>query len=160
MVCGLIVWRIPIFLPKNPAYAIGLNLSSVAICSNDMFSIIICVSQNLLERLTDVFLGEKVVKLFAQKQEDNNVIFTRTGLNEKTKQMDDLLALQKLIDEEAKLIEDKQNWVTLRKSLQKKAKEEIEIRKNNSMKLKNEITDLKEDCETLTKSLNLDAKTQ
>ena len=125
-----------------------------------MFSIIICVSQNLLERLTDVFLGEKVVKLFAQKQEDNNVIFTRTGLNEKTKQMDDLLALQKLIDEEAKLIEDKQNWVTLRKSLQKKAKEEIEIRKNNSMKLKNEITDLKEDCETLTKSLNLDAKTQ
>ena len=107
-----------------------------------------------------MFLGEKVVKLFAQKQEDNNVIFTRTGLNEKTKQMDDLLALQKLIDEEAKLIEDKQNWVTLRKSLQKKAKEEIEIRKNNSMKLKNEITDLKEDCETLTKSLNLDAKTQ
>ena len=125
-----------------------------------MFPIIICVSQNLLERLTDVFLGEKVVKLFAQKQEDNNLIFTGTGLNEKTKQVDDLLTLQKLIDEEAKLIEDKQNWLTLRKGLQKKAKEEIEIRKNNSMKLKNEITDLKEDCETLTKLLNLDAKTQ
>jgi hypothetical protein len=64
------------------------------------------------------------------------------------------IVLQKLRIEEASLVEEKQNWLMLRESLQTKIKDEIELRKNNSEKLKSEITDLKLSCEEMTKALN------
>jgi hypothetical protein len=101
-----------------------------------------------------------VVKVFAKKEEDNNLTTTITLPSEPIRQIDDSEILEKLISEEAKLLDDKQNWATLKDSLEKKAKDEIELRKSSILKLKSEITDLKVSCETLTKSLNTGVQTQ
>ena len=62
--------------------------------------------------------------------------------------------LQKLRIDEGLLIEEKQNWLTLRESLQARVRDEIELRKSNAEKLKTEIADLKLSCEELTTALN------
>lgn len=64
------------------------------------------------------------------------------------------LALQRLKREEANLIQEKQDFESLKEKLLLKAKEEIETRKSNVRKLKAEITNLHVSCEELTKSLN------
>lgn len=62
--------------------------------------------------------------------------------------------LQKLRAEEAALMEEKQNWLTLRESLQTRIREEIDSKKNNMQKIKTEMADLKLLCEEMTKALN------
>jgi chromosome segregation ATPase len=61
--------------------------------------------------------------------------------------------LQQLVSEEACLREQRENLSSLKDQLQLKAKEEIELKKNRIQKLKLEITDLKGECDELTKSL-------
>ena len=64
------------------------------------------------------------------------------------------LALERLKCEEANLIQEKQDLESLKEKLVLKAKEEIERKKSNVQKLKEEITNLQVTCEGLTKSLN------
>lgn len=66
--------------------------------------------------------------------------------------------LQKLASEEANLMEEKKNLVSLREKLQSKLQEEIEIKKKNIQKLRTEIADLKFSCERLSKSIKVEAK--
>ena len=66
--------------------------------------------------------------------------------------------LQKLASEEANLMEEKKNLVSLREKLQLKLQEEIENKKKNIQKLRADIADLKFSCEKLTKSIKVEAK--
>jgi hypothetical protein len=66
--------------------------------------------------------------------------------------------LLKLANEEANLMEEKKNLVSLKEKLQLKLQEEIEIKKKNIQKLRTEITDLKVSCERLSKSIKIEAK--
>jgi len=66
--------------------------------------------------------------------------------------------LQKLASEEANLMEEKKNLVSLREKLQSKLQEEVEIKKKNIQKLRAEIADLKFSCERLSKSIKFEAK--
>jgi seryl-tRNA synthetase len=66
--------------------------------------------------------------------------------------------LQKLANEEAKLMEEKKNLDSLREKLMSKIQEEIDNKKNNIQKLKSEIKDLKFSCEELTKSFKTGAR--
>lgn len=68
------------------------------------------------------------------------------------------IILQKLAGEEANLMEEKKNLMTLREKLQLKLQEEIEIKKKNIQKLRAEIADLKFSCERLSKSIKVEAK--
>ena len=61
--------------------------------------------------------------------------------------------LHKLTSEEANLLEEKNNLVSLREKLRVKTQEEIEIKEERVRKLRAEIIDLKVSCEELTKSL-------
>jgi predicted RNase H-like nuclease (RuvC/YqgF family) len=100
-----------------------------------------------------------MVKVSAKK-EDSNMTTIETLPIEESNLPDDPLILQKLTNEETKLLEEKQKLEVIKENLQKKTKEEIEIRKNNILKLKTEITDLKVACETLTKTLNMCVQAQ
>ena len=66
--------------------------------------------------------------------------------------------LQKLMNNEANLIEEKENLVSLREKLRVKVQKEIEEKKNNIEKLRDEIVDLKFSCEELTKALKTGTK--
>jgi hypothetical protein len=87
-----------------------------------------------------------------------NGVFEINALTSQETQVEDKVEsaalLQKLRLEEAALIEEKQNWLTLRESLQSRIKDEVELRKSNSEKLKSEIANLKQLCEAMTQSLN------
>ena len=63
--------------------------------------------------------------------------------------------LQKLSSEEANLIEERQNLISLREKLQSKVLEKIERKKNNIQKIRDEIKELKFSCEELTKTLKV-----
>jgi hypothetical protein len=73
-------------------------------------------------------------------------------------QEEPMQVLQKLMTEEATLIEEKKNLASLREKLLSKIQEEIDYKKNNIQKLKSEIKDLKFSCEELTKSFKTNAK--
>ena len=94
----------------------------------------------------------------SSKMDENNGAFEIDPLAKQENQVgektDPTAVLQKLRLDEATLIEEKQNWLTLRESLQTRVKEEIEVRRNNSEKLKSEIANLKLFCEEMTKTLN------
>jgi hypothetical protein len=62
--------------------------------------------------------------------------------------------LEKLRAEEAALIEETQNWTTLRDSLRNKIKEEIELKTVSVSRLKIEKENLRVLCEQLTNALN------
>ncbi len=97
-----------------------------------------------------------MVKVFTKKEEDTGEIEEVETLStqENPEKQEDAFLLQRLKNEEAELMEEKQNLASLKESLQSKAKNEIENRKTNIQKLKAEISDLKVECEELTKSLN------
>jgi hypothetical protein len=61
--------------------------------------------------------------------------------------------LKKLKKEEAALVEEKKNLVSLQNKLRYKTREEIKNSKNNIETLKQEILELKTQCEELQKSL-------
>jgi hypothetical protein len=79
--------------------------------------------------------------------EEKSLLMQDDGEDETT------LVLQKLGSEEASLTEQKENLSSLKEQLQLRAKEEIEIRKGSIQKLKTEITNLKGECEKLSKAL-------
>jgi len=62
--------------------------------------------------------------------------------------------LKKLRADETALIEEIQNWKTLKDSLRNKIKEEIELRTANVSRLKTEKEELKILCEQLTNVIN------
>lgn len=66
--------------------------------------------------------------------------------------------LQKLISEEANLMQEKKNLASLREKLLSKIQEEIDNKKNNIQKLRAEIKDLKFSCEELSKTFKTEAK--
>lgn len=66
--------------------------------------------------------------------------------------------LQKLVSEEANLLEEKKNLASLRKKLLSKIQEEIDTKKINIHKLRAEIKDLKFSCEELSKSFKTGTK--
>ena len=66
--------------------------------------------------------------------------------------------LLKLANEEANLMEEKKNLMSVREKLKLKLQEEIEIKKKNVRKLRDEIADLKVSCERLSKSIKVKAK--
>ncbi|UCC58669.1 MAG: hypothetical protein JSW14_01755 [Candidatus Bathyarchaeum sp.] len=66
--------------------------------------------------------------------------------------------LQKLMNNEANLIEEKENLVSLKEKLRLKVQKEIEYKKNSIEKLRDEILDLKFSCEELTKALKTGTK--
>ena len=91
------------------------------------------------------------------KIDDNNgdmVIEASTTENQVEEKTTATNVLQKLRIEEAALIEEKQNWITLRESLQARVRDEIELRKSNAEKLKTEIVGLKLCCQEMTTALN------
>jgi len=96
------------------------------------------------------------VKVSAKTDDNGEVleINALTNENHVEEKTDATTVLQELRVEEATLIEEKQNWLTLRESLQARLKEEIELRKSNTEKLKAEITNLKLLCEEMTTTLN------
>jgi len=63
-----------------------------------------------------------------------------------------LPVFQKLVSEEANLLEEKKNLASLRKKLLSKVREEIDTKKTNIHKLRAEIKDLKFSCEEMSKS--------
>jgi uncharacterized protein YoxC len=63
------------------------------------------------------------------------------------------VSLQHLNEEEANLIEEKQNLASLKEKLQIKIREKIEGKKNNIQKIRDEIKELKFSCEELTQTL-------
>jgi len=63
------------------------------------------------------------------------------------------IVLQNLIRAEGTLMEEKKKLVTLRDKLNLKVKKEIKSKKSNIQKLRAEISDLKFDCDKLSKSL-------
>ena len=71
-----------------------------------------------------------------------------------------VVVLQKLLSEEANLMEEKKNLDSLREKLLSKIQEEIGNKKNNIRKLKSEIKDLKFSCEELTKSFKTGTKVE
>jgi hypothetical protein len=102
------------------------------------------------------FLVFVMVKV-STKIGDNNgdlVIDALTNENQAEEKTNATIVLQKLRMDEGSLIEEKQNWLTLRESLQARVRDEIELRKSNAEKLKNEIADLKLSCEEMTTALN------
>jgi hypothetical protein len=64
------------------------------------------------------------------------------------------IVLQNLIRAEGTLLEEKKKLVTLRDKLNLKVKKEIKSKKSNIQKLRAEISDLKFDCDKLSKSLD------
>ena len=102
------------------------------------------------------FLVLVLVKVSAKIGDNNGdlVIDALTSENQIEEKTDSTIVLQKLRIEEAALIEEKQNWLTLRESLQTRVRDEIELRKSNSEKLKTEIANLKLSCEEMTSALN------
>jgi predicted RNase H-like nuclease (RuvC/YqgF family) len=95
-----------------------------------------------------------MAKVFPKRDEEEDLFAEETPLPTPKGEEEELaLILQQLSSEEATLREQKENLELLREQLQKKAKEEVDNRKNTIQKLKLEITDLKGDCEKLTKSL-------
>jgi hypothetical protein len=98
----------------------------------------------------------EMVKVSA-KTDDNSgdlVIDAEANENQVEEKTNATSVLQKLRIEEGSLIEEKQNWLTLRESLQAKIRDEIEVRKINAEKLKTEIADLKLNCQEMTTALN------
>jgi chromosome segregation ATPase len=65
------------------------------------------------------------------------------------------LVLQKLMSEEANLMEEKKSLASLREKLQLKAQRKIQRKKNRIQKLKAEIKDLRFSCEELSKSFRI-----
>ena len=63
-------------------------------------------------------------------------------------------SLKQLIEEEAKLMEEKQNLASLNEKLQVKIRKNINLKKNNIKKLRDEIKELRFSCEELTNTLN------
>jgi len=61
--------------------------------------------------------------------------------------------LQRLESEEANLMEEKQNLLSLREKLRSKLQKEIASKKRGNKKLRAEIADLKIDCEKLSISV-------
>lgn len=102
------------------------------------------------------FLVFVLVKVSAKIGDNNGdlVIAAMTNENQIEEKTNSTIVLQKLRVEEAALIEEKQNWLTLRENLQTRVKDEIELRKNNAEKLKTEIANLKLSCEEMTSALN------
>ena len=97
-----------------------------------------------------------MVKVSAKIGENNGdlVIDALTNENQVEEKTSATIVLQKLRIDEGLLIEEKQNWLTLRESLQARVRDEIELRKSNAEKLKIEIADLKLSCEEMTTALN------
>jgi chromosome segregation ATPase len=94
-----------------------------------------------------------MLKEFSKKEEETSPFEESVYFTEKDNEEAETALLQKLKNEEASLREQKENLYSLRKQLQQKAKEEIELKKSRIRKLKSEITDLKDECEKLSNSL-------
>ena len=75
------------------------------------------------------------------------------ALKQDAVQEEPTIVLQNLIRAEATLMEEKKKLVTLREKLNLKVKREIKSKKSNIQKLRAEISDLKFDCDKLSKSL-------
>ncbi len=95
-----------------------------------------------------------MVKVFPKKEGEYIPAEEAEPLLKQDDGQDEMAALlQKLGSEETCLREQRENLSLLKEQLQLKAKEEIELKKNRIQKLKLEITDLKGECDELTKSL-------
>jgi hypothetical protein len=89
------------------------------------------------------------------EKEATTVEAEEAALKKVTVEEDPALALERLKGEEANLIQEKQDLESLKEKLSLKAKEEIERKKSDLLKLKADITNLKVACEELAKSLNV-----
>jgi len=95
-----------------------------------------------------------MAKLFPRSEDEKFLADEEKSLlMQEVEEDETALVLQKLGSEEASLREQKENLSSLKEQLQLRVKEEIELRKNSIQKLKTEITDLKGECEKLSKSL-------
>jgi hypothetical protein len=95
-----------------------------------------------------------MAKVFSKRDQEETLLNEEiTSQAPDCEEAEVVIVLQQLSSEEATLREQKENLEMLKEQLQKKAKEEIDNRKTSIQKLKSEITDLKGDCEKLTKSL-------
>lgn len=86
------------------------------------------------------------------------ILQKKTVLKKDNAEEEKTTVLQKLASEEANLMEEKNNLLSLREKLQLKIREDIEIKKKNIQKLRAEIADLKLSCEKLSKSIKAEAK--
>jgi uncharacterized protein (DUF885 family) len=82
---------------------------------------------------------------------DQNMSFEPSKLNEDLGSL-----LKKLKSEEAYLLEEKSNLTARKDQLLLKANVEIDSYKNRIKKLKEEIAELKADCEALSTSLSME----
>ena len=92
---------------------------------------------------------EATVSLQHLNEEEANLIEEKQNLTS----LRENLLLKELSSEETKLIEEKQNLASLKEKLQLKIREKIEGKKNNIQKLRDEIKELKFSCEELTQTL-------
>ena len=92
---------------------------------------------------------QSMVKVFHTREEQ------KERIKEKQSEIKEqsIPLLQKLKKEEAALVEEKKNLVSLQNKLRYKTREEIKNSKNNIETLKQEILELKGQCEKLQKSL-------
>jgi hypothetical protein len=95
-----------------------------------------------------------MAKLFPKNEDEQFLVDEEKSLlTEDDGEDETALVLQKLGSEEASLREQKENLSSLKEQLQLRVKEEIDLRRSSIQKLKTEITDLKGECEKLSKSL-------
>jgi uncharacterized protein YjbJ (UPF0337 family) len=105
-----------------------------------------------------IHFDAKMVKF--KREEAESFAEEEAGSIQDDVQEEPVVVLQKLLSEEANLMEEKKNLDALREKLLSKIQEEIGNKKNNIRKLKSEIKDLKFSCEELTKSFKTGAKVE
>jgi len=82
-------------------------------------------------------------------------LFRRKEIQEQVSDEEDSLSvLRGLENEEISLMEEKRELLALKEKLQLKAKEKIEIMKSRIQALKNEILELRHQCEELENSVS------
>ena len=92
---------------------------------------------------------EATVSLQQLNEEEANLIEEKQNLTS----LRENLLLKELSSEETKLIEERQNLASLKEKLQLKIHGKIEQKKNKLQKLRDEINELKFSCEQLTQTL-------
>ena len=95
---------------------------------------------------------EATLSLQHLNEEEANLIEEKQNLTS----LRENLLLKELSSEETKLIEERQNLASLKEKLQLKIHGKIEQKKNKLQKLRDEIKELKFSCEQLTQTLTAD----
>lgn len=99
-------------------------------------------------------------KMFTLKSEETMASNENRTTTQSTVKEKFTALLQKLVNEEASLKEEKKDLALLMKKLRSKVQKEIKNKKESIQQLKDEVMNLKFSCEELTKSLETAGKSK